>query len=430
MEKVIKKALRFVGKPKIPGDKSISHRALILGALAHGETQITNLLDADDVRSTAQCLKDLGVNIWKNGPITRVMGLGRSEFTPPQKPLDCGNSGTTIRLLMGVLAGRNLTVELTGDESLKIRPMKRVSAPLTQMGAQFQLTHENHPPIRVIGASLRGTIHPLQVASAQVKSSILLAALSAQGSTYLLGKIHSRDHTERLLTHFGVPIKITPTQISVPGGHRLQGTHVNVPGDPSSAAFWIAAACLIPGAELEIESLSLNPTRIGFLRALQNMGANLFLEMTSESPEPIGKVRVSHPKGAPCLLGTTVQPEDVPTLIDELPLLAVVATQATGTTRVRGAEELRVKETDRIEALATNLRAMGIEITVYPDGFEIQGPQTLQPAVLQSFHDHRIAMAFSIAGLLTEGPTVIQDAQCVAISYPQFFETLEELTPS
>ncbi|MGK5085650.1 3-phosphoshikimate 1-carboxyvinyltransferase [Bdellovibrionota bacterium FG-1] len=424
MQKTIRKAARFEGKPKIPGDKSISHRALIFGALAEGRTEVIDLLESGDVHSTAKCLADLGVKITREKNIIYVDGVGARGFTQPSKVLDCGNSGTTIRLLMGVLAGRGITATLTGDASLRGRPMKRVAAPLQLMGAQFSLTQENYAPLTVTGARLRGIDYDLKIASAQIKTSVMLAALCAEGVTTISGEIHSRDHTERLLRHFGVPVDVSATSIRIQGGMKLRATSVTVPGDPSTAAFWIASAGLIPGAQLELENISLNPTRIGFIRAMQKMGANITTRITSELPEPIGQVRVT----PGTLHGIRITEAEVPSLIDELPLLAVVASQACGVTEVGGAKELRVKETDRIEAVAVNLRAMGIEIEVREDGFKIEGPQRLKSASLDSFHDHRIAMAFSIAGLMAEGETQIQDADCVGISYPQFFTTLEELT--
>ena len=252
----------------------------------------------------------------------------------------------------------------------------------------------------------------------------MLAALSAQGTTTVTGEIHSRDHTERLLRHFGVHVGTSQDSVRVEGGQKLKATSVHVPGDPSTAAFWMGAASLVPGSDVEMDNIALNPTRIGFLRALQRMGANVRIEVTSELPEPVGRIRVKH--GG--LKGVHITAEEVPSLIDELPLMAVLATQAQGVTLVEGAEELRVKESDRIEAVATNLRAMGAVIEVHPDGYRIEGPQKLKGAELQTFHDHRIAMAFSIAALVAEGETVIRDAECAAISYPEFYKTLEKLT--
>ncbi|MDR3606348.1 MAG: 3-phosphoshikimate 1-carboxyvinyltransferase [Oligoflexia bacterium] len=421
------RALR--GKPRLPGDKSISHRSLILGALAHGTTEIIDALDAGDTRSTERCLLALGVKIRKSGNKILVEGIGSGRFAPPADILDCGNSGTTLRLLMGALAGRSVHARLTGDASLVKRPMRRIAEPLRMMGADIELTRQDFAPITIRPAAgrLQAIDYELKIASAQLKSALLLAALSADGTTSLRGEILSRDHTERLLPHFGVPLQVSPTQIRLLGGQKLEATRVRVPGDPSAAAFWMAGACMIPDAFVEIENVSLNPTRVGFLTALKRMGAMISTELTEEAPEPIGKVTVESGE----LRGIHVAKSDIPGLIDELPLLAVVATQAQGVTHVEGAEELRVKESDRLEAIATCLRAMGAEIEVKKDGFRIFGPQTLKAARVESFQDHRIAMALSIAGLVaddSEGPTIIENSECVSISYPDFYPTLQTLT--
>lgn len=415
---------KFKGSPLIPGDKSISHRGLIFGALAEGRTEVIDILESGDVQSTARCLQQLGVKITKSGNRTFVEGVGLRGFQAPREILDCGNSGTTIRLLMGVLSGQKFEAKMTGDSSLVKRPMKRVAEPLRQMGAQFELTNNDYAPLTVKGTDLHGVNYELKVASAQIKTAITLAGLLAKGTTTITGEIHSRDHTERLLKHFGVQLDVKPDAVSITGGQKMKATTVQVPGDPSTAAFWMAAASLIPGAEVELHNIVLNPTRIGFLRALERMGANVQTKMTSENPEPIGTIRVT----PGTLRGIKISKDEVPTLIDELPLLAVLATQAQGVTEVEGAEELRVKETDRIEAVAVNLRAMKAKIDVRPDGYRIEGVQKLHGAQINSFHDHRIAMAFSIAGLIAQGETEIQHPDCVGISYPGFFDTLKELT--
>jgi 3-phosphoshikimate 1-carboxyvinyltransferase len=415
---------KFKGSPVIPGDKSISHRGLIFGALAEGRTEVIDILESGDVQSTARCLQQLGVKITKSGNRTFVDGVGLKGFTAPREILDCGNSGTTIRLLMGVLAGQSFEARMTGDSSLVRRPMKRVAEPLRQMGAKFELTNEDYAPLTVKGSSLKGVTYSLKVASAQIKTAITLAGLLAEGTTTITGEIHSRDHTERLLKYFGVDMNVTADAVSISGGQKLKACTVQVPGDPSTAAFWMGAACLIPGSQLELVNIALNPTRIGFLRALERMGAKIDTQITSENPEPIGRIRMT---SGP-LKGIKISADEVPTLIDELPLFAVLATQAQGVTEVEGAEELRVKESDRIEATATALRAMKAEIEVRKDGYKIQGVQKLHGAVIDSFHDHRIAMAFSIAGLVAQGETEILHPECVSISYPAFFETLKELT--
>lgn len=426
MKRTIKRVTHFRGKPKIPGDKSISHRGLILGALANGRSEVIDILEGEDVQSTARCLCELGAVITKQGNRTFIDGIGERGFRNPDKVLDCGNSGTTMRVMMGVLAGRPVTATLTGDASLTKRPMKRVSEPLKLMGAKFELTNEDYAPLKVNGGKIHGIDYSLKIASAQIKTALMLAALTAEGTTVLRGEIGSRDHTERLLPHFGCDLTVTKDSITIKGGQKMRANVVKVPGDPSTAAFWIGAASIIPGSELEMENISLNPTRIGFIHALQRMGAHVETEIVTAEPEPVGKVWVRF-KG---LKGGFITPEEVPNLIDEIPLIAVLATQAHGVTEVRGAEELRVKESDRIEAVASNLRAMGGVIETYEDGFKIVGPQKLHGADIKTFHDHRIAMAFTIAGLVSDGETVIHDAECCAVSYPEFYETLSELTKS
>lgn len=415
---------KLKGRPNIPGDKSISHRSLIFGALAAGQTEILHLLNSEDVMSTARCLRQLGVEISQTNDRTIVNGRGGYNFIQPKETLDCGNSGTTIRLLMGVLAGQKMTVTLTGDDSLRQRPMRRVSEPLSLMGGQFELTNENFAPMKIIGQSLKGVNYELKIASAQIKTAIILAALNAEGKTLVSSKIQSRDHTERMLAHFGVHIEVEGEKILIQGGQKLKANSIRVPGDPSTAAFWIGAAALIAGSDVEMSHVSLNPSRTGFLEALRRMGANIESKLTENNPEPLGTVKPNYGKLKPI----HIREADVPALIDEIPLLAVLATQAHGRTIVEGAEELRVKETDRLEAVAHNLRAMGARIEVRPDGFVIDGPQALKGATIESFHDHRIAMAFSIAALIAEGETKILNSECVGISYPEFYETLSELT--
>jgi 3-phosphoshikimate 1-carboxyvinyltransferase len=424
MKHSLSRAKKFQGRPKIPGDKSISHRGLILGALATGRSEVIDILEGEDVQSTARCLRELGVAITKKDQRTFIDGIGERGFQNPKNILDCGNSGTTMRVMMGVLAGRKLNATLTGDGSLVKRPMKRVSEPLRLMGANFSLTQENFAPLTVTGTQLHAIDYDLKIASAQIKTAILMGALTAEGTTKIFGEIGSRDHTERLLPHFGCEIHTSEKEITLRGGQKMQANVVKVPSDPSTAAFWIGAASIIPGSLLELENISLNPTRIGFIRALQAMGASIEMEITHEHPEPVGKILVKPAS----LKGVKIGKDEIPSLIDELPLLAVLATQAKGITEVHGAEELRVKESDRLEAVATNLRAMGAKIEVFEDGFRIEGPQTLTGANIQSYHDHRIAMAFSVAGLVADAETTIHDAECVSISYPGFYETLKGLT--
>lgn len=424
MNRTIQKVHHFRGKPLIPGDKSISHRGMIFGAMAYGTTEVISPLESGDVHSTINCLKNLGVSFTQEKNRIYIEGVGDKGFTKPTRTLDCGNSGTTMRLMMGVLSGCGIEATLTGDSSLVKRPMRRVAEPLELMGSEFELTNNNFAPLSLKKATLSAVKYELKIASAQIKTAIILAALYAKGTTEITGKIYSRDHTERLLRHFGVTLEEGPGFLKIRGGQKLIATTVHVPGDPSTAAFWMAAACLIPGANIELENISLNPTRVGFINVLQRMGADIVSEITSQNPEPVGRIFIK----SKVLTGVTVSSEEIPSLIDEVPLIAVLGSQASGLTIVQGAEELRVKESDRLESIAIGLRAMGVEIEIKKDGFQIHGPQKLRGATIESFHDHRIAMAFSIAGLVADGDTHIRDANCVEISYPEFYETLEDLT--
>lgn len=412
------------GSPRIPGDKSISHRALILGAIAQGKTEITHLLDSADVNSTWSCLEALGVSIQKQGNKICVNGRGLNSLHKSSTQLDCGNSGTTIRLLMGLLAGQNFDSVLVGDASLSQRPMQRVREPLMQMGAEINLHNYNYAPIQIKARHLKAVNYALPIASAQVKSALMLAALFCPETTRLSGLIHSRDHSERMFELFGSDILTTPTEILITGNQNLKACDLIVPGDPSTAAFWIAAATIVPNSEIELEEVSLNPTRLGFLNALQKMGAHIETEIISTGPEPIGNLRIKSSN----LQAISLKSENIPALIDEIPILAIVCTQAHGVSEVRGAEELKVKESNRLQAIADNLRSMGVEIELLSDGFRIQGPQTLKGALINSHEDHRIAMAFSIAGLIAQGTTQISHPECVQISYPNFFDTLRDLS--
>jgi 3-phosphoshikimate 1-carboxyvinyltransferase len=413
------------GRLQVPGDKSISHRGLLFGALAEGETEVLDILISEDVQSTQKCLQALGVQVRHEKNRTVVRGLGRRGLKAPTVDLDCGNSGTTMRLMMGVLAGHRFSSPMFGDASLSGRPMKRVAEPLALMGARFELSKNNYAPLTVHGADLKGIDYELKVASAQIKSAVLLAGLLAEGTTTVRGEIHSRDHSERMLKYFGADLDVVGDQVRIVGGATLKGQSVKVPGDPSTAAFWLAAGSMVPGSDIVLDNVGLNPSRTGLMDVLLRMGAAIEIEQTAFVPEPVGRLRVR----SAALKATNISAEEVPRLIDELPLFALLATQAHGVSVVRGAEELRIKETDRIDAVAKNLRAMGIEIETTHDGFIIEGPQTLKAAKVDSFHDHRIAMVFAIAGLLTsEGKkTTVEKAHAAAVSYPQFYKTLAEL---
>jgi len=419
-------AQTFRGRLTVPGDKSISHRALMLGAIAEGETVIQNLAPGEDVRSTMRCLRQLGVSIQENKTELRVQGKGFVGLKKSATPLDAGNSGTTMRLLSGILAAQPFDATITGDASLQHRPMRRIIEPLTQMGAMISSRENGCAPLVIHGGKLRGIHYQLPVASAQVKSCVLFAGLSAEGKTVVEEKIPTRDHSERLLSLMGAGISVSSKQysvISVRAG-KLHGSEIEVPGDFSSAAFFIAAALLLPDSELMIENVGINPTRTAFLEVLREMGATVEItNLRNESYEPIADLIVRHQT----LRGTKVFGNRIALLIDEIPILAVLATQAEGETHIREAGELRVKESDRLAALAHNLRAMGAAVEELPDGLVITGPTKLRGAAIDSFGDHRIAMAFAIAGLLADSPTTICAAECADVSFPGFFEMVGRL---
>ncbi|MBH1988529.1 MAG: 3-phosphoshikimate 1-carboxyvinyltransferase [Myxococcaceae bacterium] len=412
------------GKLQLPGDKSISHRALVLAALAEGTSCFKNLSSGLDVRSTLHCLRSLGVEIKLHQTLAHVKGVGLWGLKSPTRALDCGNSGTTLRFLAGLLSHSSFQSTLIGDESLSKRPMRRVADPLRAMGANWELRDENFAPILIKPSRLQGTSLRLDIPSAQVKSALLLASLGIEGQNRLFGQLQSRDHTERLLAHLGAKIKIESDQISLEGGHRLEAQTLFIPGDLSSASFWITAATLIPGSELLLEDVSLNPSRLHFIHTLRKMGAWIEILEQSSAIEPFGTIRIRSAQLQACSIG----PEDIPALIDEIPALAMAFTQAHGLSEVTGAAELRYKESNRLQAIALNLESMGVRVDRSENGFRIQGPQPLQGSRIQTFGDHRIAMAFTIASLIAKGPTYLDNTRCVAVSYPQFFEDLEQLT--
>jgi 3-phosphoshikimate 1-carboxyvinyltransferase len=419
----IRPARKFRGRFTVPGDKSISHRLALFGAIAHGETRITNFSAAADCASTLSCLRELGVDSRTDGGAVVVQGKGFEGLRAPAATLDAGNSGSTLRMLAGILAGRPFRATLTGDDSLRRRPVERVAEPLRAMGARLHST-DGRPPLTIEGGSLRGIDRALAVASAQVKTAILLAGLQAEGRTSVREPLPSRDHTERLLPAFGVTLLRDGTRVAVTGGQRLHGTALSVPGDASSAAFLVVAAVLLPDSEVVIEGVSLNPARTAFLDVLREMGASLEVTETVREPEPIGTITAR----SSSLRGVAIPPSQVPGLIDEIPALAVAGALAAGTFEVHGAGELRVKESDRIATLAEGLWRMGASLEERPDGFTLRGGGRLSGAAVRSHGDHRIAMALAIAGLLAEGETSLEDASCVAVSFPGFFELLAEAT--
>ncbi|MCU0242125.1 MAG: 3-phosphoshikimate 1-carboxyvinyltransferase [Vicinamibacteria bacterium] len=416
-------ARRFQGRFTIPGDKSISHRLAIMGALAHGATRVTNFSTAADCASTLACLSRLGIPIEQQGAAVTLHGRGIEQWRAAAQPLDAGNSGSTMRMLAGPLAACAFQTVLDGDASLRKRPMERVAEPLRAMGARIE-TSEGKPPLTITGASLQAIEWNLKVASAQLKSAILLAGLLAQGRTTVREPQLSRDHTERLLTAFGVAIHRNGLAVSVDGGAHLTATELSVPSDPSSAAFLVVAALISSAGDVRIDNVLLNPTRIGFIDVLQRMGADIEIGVTSERPEPVGWIHARSSR----LTGTLITPESVPALIDEIPILAVAAACAQGTTTIEGAGELRVKESDRLAAMAEGLRRMNVLIEERPDGLHIEGGRALKGAVVRSFDDHRIAMSLTVAGLVAEGATAIDEVACVAISFPEYFGLIARAT--
>ncbi|WP_031516246.1 3-phosphoshikimate 1-carboxyvinyltransferase [Desulfofalx alkaliphila] len=422
---VVNQCKRLEGVVSVPGDKSISHRAVMLGALARGQTVIHNFLMAEDCISTIACFRALGVKIEQNDGVITVRGNGLHGLQEPQDVLDCGNSGTTARLMLGILAGQPFFSVLTGDSSLRTRPMERVVKPLTQMGANFSgRQNAKLLPLAVQGKELKGIHYQTPVASAQLKSAILLAGLFAQGVTVVEEPAPSRDHTERMLRHFGAEIKVDKRRVSVKGRPDLTGQQLIVPGDISSAAFFMVAAAIVPQSDVIIRGVGLNPTRDGIVEVLQNMGADITVFNVSDQwGEPMADLRV---RGS-VLKGVEIGGDIIPRLIDEIPVLAVAAAVARGKTVFRDVGELRVKETDRIAALGAELSKFGVNITERHDSFTVTGSTSLTGAVCDSHGDHRIAMAMAVAGLVAEGQTVIEHAHSVNISFPQFEHALKSL---
>ena len=433
---IIRPAKRIAGKLEMPGDKSISHRAGMIAALANGTSHIRNFSTSEDCAATLRCLERLGVLIARKSGEVVVQGTGISGLSPPKEPLDCGNSGTTMRLLAGILAGQDFEASLTGDESLRSRPMQRIIEPLGMMGADVS-SNDGRPPLTIRGRSLLRPIdYELLVASAQVKSAILLAGLNAFGQTKVVEQTPTRDHTERALRWFGVAVehgdapKEGSTFASVTGPASLTARDVDVPGDISSAAYFIAAAALLEGSSLEIVNVGLNPGRVGFLNVVKSSGLNVNFEVLREQGnEPVGVVRVESSRPAQESTDTplTIDGDRIAGLIDELPLLAVIGSQLVDGIEIRNAGELRVKESDRIAATVAGLRAMGANVEEFDDGLRVGGRTRLRGARIDSRGDHRIAMSFAVAGLLAEGDTEIEHAECVSVSFPEFFELLESV---
>jgi 3-phosphoshikimate 1-carboxyvinyltransferase len=426
VELVLEKVNKLKGNISVPGDKSISHRSLILGSIAQGETRISNFLNSLDCLKTLECMRALGaeIELGKDNSVN-IKGKGLCGLQEPKDILDVGNSGTTIRLLTGLLSGQDFYSVLCGDASIRKRPMKRVVEPLILMGADIWGRKDGQfAPLSVRGNKLNPLHYTLPVASAQVKTALLLAGLYATGETVVKEPLLTRDHTERMLEIMQADIKISPSEIKLTGGKELRGTDIFIPGDISSAAYFMAAGSALKGSQITIKQAGVNPTRTGIIEILKKMGANIdILNYRIKSNEPQADLMIEYSK----LKEVEIKKENIPFLIDELPLIAVVATQAQGKTVVSGAKELRVKETDRIKAIVSELKKMGADIKEKEDGFIVKGPSKLKGAVCESYNDHRIAMSLAVAALLAEGKTVIRNSECIDISFPGFEKILQKL---
>ena len=413
------------GTLRVPGDKSISHRSIMFGSLAKGKTTVRDILRGEDVLSTMQVFRDLGVTIEDDGQVITIHGVGFDGLKAPQNKLDMGNSGTSIRLISGVLAGQDFEVEMFGDDSLSKRPMDRVTIPLSQMGVTVSGVTDRHlPPLKLRGSKELKPIHyQLPVASAQVKSALIFAALQAQGESVIIEKEKTRNHTEDMIIQFGGQIEVQGKEIRISGGQELTGQEVVVPGDISSAAFWLVAGLIVPNSKIVLENVGINETRTGILDVIQAMGGKISLSQVDEVAKSATiTVETSD------LQGTEIAGEIIPRLIDELPIIALLATQAKGTTVIRDAEELKVKETDRIQVVADALNSMGATITPTDDGMIIVGKTQLHGATINTFGDHRIGMMAAIAALLVQdGEVELERAEAINTSYPSFFADLEGL---
>lgn len=420
---VIRPAKGLRGSVRLPGDKSISHRYAMLGGIAEGDTRLENFSTGADCASTLDCLRTLGVQWERNGNSVVIHGRG-SKLHAPSTFLDCGNSGSTIRMLSGILAGQEFSCELRGDESLSRRPMARIIKPLEMMGAKFESSEGGRPPLRLTGGHLKAIDYKLPVASAQVKTSLLFAGLYANGTTRVEEPIQTRDHGELALQAFGARVERQMREVSIEGGQKLKGIEAVVPGDISSSAFFLCAAALFPNSQLLIPGLLLNPTRARLLDFLIGLGLRITMSgLEEQHGELVGSLQVEG--GA--LKGAKISGGDTAALIDEIPVLAAIAPYTEEGIEIRDARELRVKESDRIASVATNLRRMGAVVEEFDDGLRVSGGQKLHGASLDSFGDHRIAMAFAVAALRANGETEIKGADAAVISFPEFFKTLESL---
>lgn len=421
----IKKIKNLRGELQVPGDKSISHRAVMFGSLASGTTKISHFLNGADCLSTISCFRKMGIAIEQNQDSVLVHGKGLHGLSAPSSILDVGNSGTTTRLISGILAGQNFSSELNGDASIQSRPMKRIMTPLMTMGADItSLKGNSCAPLRICGKPLHAIHYDSPVASAQVKSCVLLAGLYADGITSVTEPVLSRNHTEIMLNYFGASVTSHGTTASISPNPALMAREIFVPGDISSAAYFIAAGLLAPNSEILLKNVGINPTRDGLLRICQAMGADITLLNPSMEGEPTADLLIR----TSSLHGTTVGGDIIPTLIDEIPMIAVMAAFAEGTTVIKDAAELKVKESDRIAVMVENLKRMGADIEATDDGMIIHGGKPLHGAVIDSYADHRIAMSFAVAGAVCDGPLSIRGAECVNISYPEFYQDLYSLS--
>ena len=423
--KLITNVQQLRGNLRVPGDKSISHRSIMFGSLAQGQTLIRDILRGEDVLSTMQAFRDMGVNIEDDGDVIRIEGVGFQGLRPPQKPLNMGNPGTSIRLISGVLAGQDFSVQMYGDDSLSKRPMDRISIPLRQMGVEIAGRSEKDlPPLNIHGSrSLKPIHYHLPIASAQVKSALIFAALQANGESIIIEKEKTRNHTEDMIEQFGGHLEISGKEIHVQGGQILTGQEVVVPGDISSAAFWLVAGLIMPDSKIILENVGINETRTGILDVVKAMGGKISLSQIDEGAKS-ATITVESSE----LHGTRIAGDIIPRLIDELPIIALLATQSQGQTVIADAEELKVKETDRIQVVADSLNSMGADIEPTADGMIIQGKTALHGAKVNTLGDHRIGMMVAIAALLVkEGEVDLERAEAINTSYPSFFEDMKGL---
>jgi 3-phosphoshikimate 1-carboxyvinyltransferase len=416
---------RLIGKITIPGDKSISHRSVMFGSIAHGETKVTNFLPGEDCLSTISCFRKLGVTIEESDGELRIIGKGFDGLTEPNEILDVGNSGTTIRLLMGILAGRPFFSSLVGDESIGKRPMTRVTNPLMEMGARLDgRKNGSFTPVSIRGGGLKPITYELPVASAQVKSAIILAGLQADGQSTIIEPEETRDHTERMIIKFGGQIDKDNKKIKVNGGQKLTAATIQVPGDISSAAFFLVAGAVLPESEIVLKNVGLNPTRTGIIEVMKKMGADLEIVQNEESSfEPFGDLIIKTSN----LIGTVIEGDLIPKLIDEIPIIALLATQAEGKTIIKDAEELKVKETNRIDTVVQELKKLGARIEATEDGMIIYGKSKLHGGTVSSHGDHRIGMMLAIAALLCKDEAELENPEAISVSYPNFFSHLNSL---